>query len=272
MAGDNTVFTIIKNYFGVTVIGTLFVFALIYCLIRKDKLQKNFLVGILLMIFLIFNDISRRILEFFGEKKTFYRFIWMIPVVLIIAYAATDILSLLKRKMSKTIFVVGIFVVLLLNMEGTYVVRSFALPENKYSISDDVLQISTIIEEDCGIIEGTLEEQLLKKKTAVPMELELQLRSYDASITYGVSRTAYIYVMENGLYTDKKKYNTQETVMRAVHFGLQEDAEELRTAIDKLEINYLVVSTGYYMESYFAAIGCNIIGYSNNYAIYKVTI
>lgn len=271
MTGDNTILTIFQNYFGQTIIGTLFILSVVYCLLTNKKQKKLFLVGILLVVLFVYNDLSRILIEFIGEKETYYRFIWMLPVTLIIAYAITDIVYKYKKWSNKIIFISGMVSIILLNSAYTAlpVRESFELPED--IASEEVIEISEIISQSYGSTSDSPAEDMQKKRVAVPYELELELRTYDASISYGISRNAYMYLAENGYYTNNKKYAKEELISRAIEHGLPpEDPQELRTCIDDLGIKYLVSPTELYMENYFASIACYAIGYSDNYVVYRV--
>lgn len=270
MFGDNTILTIIQTYFGETIFGILFILSVMYCLIRKAKYQKIMIVGIVCLIVFVYNDFSRLFIQnIAGEASTYYRFIWLVPVTAIIAYVTADIYGKLKHRSSKVVFFIGILSLFLIS-SGTSISTMSSIPGNKYHMQNDVMQVSEIIEQDYGEITESYAENMLNKRVALPIVLEYQIRSYDASISYGISREAYLNTPAPGNGEVLEQYALEAAVIYAVNYGVQGDYTELRRCINELGIKYLVAPIRFGMDSYFAHAGCEIIGYSENYAIYRV--
>lgn len=269
MAGADHILEIFDTYFGSTIFGVFFILSVVYCLITKPKYKKHILLGVLLLVIILYNDFSYAIVgKLTGEGTTYYRFLWILPVTLVVAYVVVDILSKLEKTNLKVIFIVGLLAVIAVE-DGAASVDTVSIPENAYNISDDVIQVSTIINRDYGEGNGDSIETMLDKRVAVPTSMEMSLRTYDASVSFGISREAYIYVAENGLGNEDTPYPVEEVVIAAVK-GHQTDYTELRNCIDMLEIKYIVCPIKYGMDAYFSYAGCELVGYSENYGVYKV--
>lgn len=270
MIGDNTILTIFQNYFGHTVIGVLFFVSVIYCLLTIPKQKKVFLMGILLVILFVFNDLSRILIQFMGEQETYYRFLWILPITPIISYAITDIISKYKRLDNRLIIILGICSIFLLVPVNTLPARESYEVTNDLT-SSDIIKICSLINNDYEPTSDSPAEQMLDKRVAVPYDLELELRTYDASISYGISRNAYLYFLQNGYYTGNKKYAVEEIVVRSISYGLPpEDPAVLRKCIADLKIKYLVTPRELNLENYLFNIYCYSIGSSENYTVYRV--
>ena len=263
---EETMLTIFQDYFSDTTFGTLFVVALIFCLVYKQKHQKVLSLGLLLITLLVYNDTSRELIKKLGESDTYYRFIWILPVTLVIAFAFTIGLDGVESNWYKAILIIGL--ILIVNLRSTE--TTFSREEDSYDIPKDVVQICEIINNDYDATGKTPEEIMVDKRVAAPAEMELQIRTYDPSFSYSIGRWGYMHIMKNGLYSDSKKYRDAIFVAQAVGYGVQGDPYVVRESIDKLDIKYLVVYIPHYMESYLALVDCNIIGYSDNYAVYRV--
>jgi len=267
---ETNILTIFQDYFNETPFFALFVISLIFCLIQKSKHQKTFILGILLLIGFVYNDLSRNIINFLGEIDTYYRFIWILPVTAIVSYAITEALSLCKDNIAKNIFLFGMLFILIFNASDNTFIRGNIIPDNKYNMQVDIIQICDIINSDYDSSNMTPEEILLDKRIAAPAEIEIQIRPYDASFSYAIGRFGYMHILNNGLYSGTPEYLDASIVAQAVGYGIQADPYALRESIDKLEIKYLVVYTPHYLENYLGLIDCEIIGYSNEYAVYRV--
>lgn len=269
MPGADNVLDIFDKYFGSTMFGVFFILSIVYCLIMKPKYKKHILLGMLLLFVILYNDLSYTLIsKLTGEGTTYYRFLWILPVTLVVAYVVVDILFKLEKLNVKLIFLTGLLAILVLE-DGAGSVGTASIPKNKYNISDEVIQVSEIISRDYGEGDGDAVATMLDKRVAVPASMELQLRMYDASVSYGISREAFIYVSENGLGEEDSPYPVEEVVIRALK-GKQKDTEELRNCIEMLQIKYIVSPIEDQMEAYFAQAGCELIGYSKDYAVYKV--
>ena len=153
MTNAETIWNVISWYYGnSTAIGRMLVLMTVYLLERKKE-YRYYTFSCAVLMFLILNQLTYRIIERLGEGDTYYRFLWIFPVSLIAAWGGLRLIEKMKSKMEKVIWV--------------------TLPENIYQISEDKIQVADLIEEVTG-----------GERVIVYAEDELMygIREYDANI------------------------------------------------------------------------------------------
>ena len=132
------------------------------------------------------------ILEILGEGSTYYRFFWICPIVLIIAYGIVELLTSVKEKqLPLLLLVLGL---------GGYMfsqipIQSWVnLPENIYQLDNDVIQAADALMELTGGEPTTLVDNGTLTST---------IRQYNAKINM---TDLYTNLINEILYTDKENY------------------------------------------------------------------
>lgn len=248
---------VFQNYAGTTVFLILFPICLFYCyLTGKQEDKKRFLLIISLSILLIFNDISKALIETL-ITGTYYRFLWAVPILLLTAYMITRILT--ERKKGAEIVVILIITSAMLFYNSGTFPSIASLPDNKYAVSDDVIQVCDIIEQDKD-----------KDRPIVIFDLEMQLsaRTYNASFIWGISRNAYMNCNDLDDYESAGKYRNQKIMIQAVNYGVQGEGDVLAEALLEKNVDYLVTFTAFEMDEYFEEIGYVLVGRSDSRSVY----
>ena len=101
--------------------------------IRRRKYKKALLVGIMLTIVFILNDFSRKLIESVGGAKTYYRFLWIIPVTLVIAYVLTDLFDRYKQRFDRVVIASVLFSIVMISITFVQPYRGMIIPQNKYN-------------------------------------------------------------------------------------------------------------------------------------------
>lgn len=260
MYGVENVFQTFQNYGGTTMFFPLFFVCLIYCYRKAEETGKKRLVWYgFLAVLILFNDISRKIIGKFTDVSTYYRFIWAVPVLIVIAYVFCCVWKSSKGKKEKALVLVLSFFALILGQSSFLYQDCFRLPPNEYNVSNDVL-------ETCDIIK----EHKQKERPVVIFDLEIQMsaRLYDPSLIWGISRKAYIEQNNMEDYHSAGKYKNQKILIQAVNYGDKSAGEDLRNALRKGKVDYIVTSSDYDMDEYLQQLGCEVAGRSSTRTVY----
>ena len=149
MTNAETIWNVISWYYGnSTAIGLMLVLMTVYLLERKKE-YRYYTFSCAVLMFLILNQLTYRIIERLGEGDTYYRFLWIFPVSLIAAWGGLRLIEKMKSKMEKVICV-AVMVCLIFLYSGGKISDWVTLPENIYQISEDKIQVADLIEEVTG--------------------------------------------------------------------------------------------------------------------------
>lgn len=259
MYGVDSVFETVFRYNGGACVLVLFVAACIYCFIRFDtKKRRIMLVAAILSIVCIYNDAARWFISKFTDVATYYRFLWAIPMIPVMAYVIVDVVFIAKKRYIKIGFLIIVAAVLAFGNQCYLQQYPFRVPENKYNIPADVLQVCDIISQDKD-----------KENPVVVADLAVQLpiRTYDASILWGVTRDAYIPALSGD--ESAKQHLYQYNIIQVVYFGQQEEMNALVQSLQVQDIDYLVIRTDYQMDEYMAEAFCSVVDRSDTYTVYR---
>lgn len=168
----NNILAIFKSVTGPYVMFGLFLAALIYIVLTKSSREKCILVYVSAIILtLFFNPV---VFWLIGKKvlgdQTYCRMLWAIPQVLIMAYVFSDICDKFEGEKIKQAGIV-LFCSLALMISGHFIYNSenFALRENVYGLSDEVVTLVN------AIVPWEKNDEVLARVSAVP-EIASQIR------------------------------------------------------------------------------------------------
>lgn len=256
-----SVLEIFKTFLNHSFFEIGFLISCCYCVLTGSvKTKKQIIVIGVLGFLCVGNDLSYKILLKVAETATYYRFFWMFPIVFVITYAFVHSLGKEQVRYAAVFCAVVLLGAFCLQGESYFSKELLRKPSNIYLVEDDIIVLDEILHDydDSDDI-----------SVAMPLGLEYQFRSYDASVTYAIGRKAYLYCLQTGYYTGKKKYADEEVLIRAVHSGIQESAEGLRETIERRDVDYLITKNELQMDDYLAEAGCTAIGKTENYTIFS---
>ena len=96
MTNAETIWNVISWYYGnSTAIGLMLVLMTVYLLERKKE-YRYYTFSCAVLMFLILNQLTYRIIERLGEGDTYYRFLWIFPVSLIAAWGGLRLIGKIK--------------------------------------------------------------------------------------------------------------------------------------------------------------------------------
>ena len=269
------IWEMIRTYYITTDFWLLLtIVSFLYLLIRVERpvRKKLFLIVAFSVVFLL-NDVSYLVLTKIFEQASYYRFLWVVPYGMMIAYTIMrcilDILEKSNTLKSKAMVVLLLFFAIsLFKITNTnYIVQMQSnFPQNKYLVSDDMLQIKNIIdlekqEGKCG------SEPVL----ACPRDVMMQYQTIDAGCIVSTGRDVYLQIRDYGedintLSQDRKDKYILSTVCED---NMQSDPVEVTAAVEREHVNYMIVRVGVGLEEYMETLGFSFVGQSQNYLVYR---
>ena len=249
MWNANSFWDILSAYLGYGMVVVLAFTGVMLLWLRMDgKIQKWMILCGVIGILLVYNGLTYYVVARFGEGATYYRTLWMIPVVLLAAVAVMVVWNHIKTSGKR-----GVFILL---MCGTLIgggcidASDLQWPDNVYQMDVELLEVCDIIianneniSEECNDHYIVFAEQKLTRV----------IREYDARalVSYqDVEPTYYDFVL--GYYPE---YSTEQ-VKENVPYWRQSYTILLRTQTAEMEKVLeagmrLVGETEHYMIYYY---------------------
>lgn len=160
----------------------LYVCALFFLIFTEKETYKRILliylpafwIGILLLPF------TYRVVAAVVDEELYYRFFWMLPMTLVIAYTAVRIYHMWQGKHQK---IIAAIFLLLIVISGDFVYNNwrYSPAENKYHVPDSVAEI-------CDLIHAEGREVM----AVFPMELLQYVKQYDSTVVMPYGRNILV--------------------------------------------------------------------------------
>lgn len=165
------------KYFSIFLLVLLILF-----LELKNKENKNILIYYpALVLAIVLNPLfCKIILKFIGEN-VYYRFFWLLPVGLLIAYFGTMLISRANTKSSRVIIWICFIFIIVFSGKFMYTSYTFEEVNNLYKLPDEYVQIVDIIKSI----------PIDEKKTMTSPSMIGYIRQLDASIELAYGRRPY---------------------------------------------------------------------------------
>lgn len=170
-----------QKYSGSGLILGWFLVSWCYLLLKEEKKQNRVMLvympaGILLI---FYNPFFYRLFGNMTEEAIYFRFLWLLPVTIVIGYSVIHIMSGLSQR-RKPVF--GFIVVLLILISGKWVYSNplFQKAENPYHMPKDVVEICDAIR-----VEGR------EVMAAFPREFLLYVRQYSPYVCMPYGREVF---------------------------------------------------------------------------------
>lgn len=241
MINAENIWNVIAWYFGNNVVIAFLLILMALYLLGRKKENRLYVIGSVIAAFLLFNPLTYRVVTKLGEGNTYYRFLWMIPLSLILAWMLLRIWGKLQSAMTKLIFIIAVIFVIFIYSNSS-IENWTTLPESVYQLSDDKIQVADLISEvtdnQPAIVYG--EDDLL-----------YGIREYNANIcrvTEGDAGYLYHIITENDA-------NASGQLMRAI--------------LVNSKIDYVAVNNTFQgAQAALAGAGCKWSGETDHYALY----
>lgn len=238
------------------VLYLLSVIALLIFFFKSNKNERKIFIGtILLLVLVIFNPISFQIIcSKLGFLNRYYRFMWILPYNITIAYLLFESIRTIKKDIYKLLVVIITSFLIISNSGAFYLIH---LPQNIYQLPTDVMEVAFELED---LMEKNEQSQI---RIIADVQVSNSIREYNADICLPLERWDFSAVPLN-------LYNAMPFSLMAMLIENRTDivAEEIERGIEDYKIDYLVIPTQnqdaiYYMQ----CINCVIVGGTTNYTI-----
>lgn len=242
----NEIVSLYAGYVGTGMVFALFFSALIYLFVtEKNKNTRILLVYVPVILLLIyFCPLFAKIVYIFAGSDIYYRILWLVPVVPVLAYAAVKIIMSLHGKKK---IMTGIAMTLILMISGQFVYKSehFSVADNLYHIPQEVVDLC----------EAIREEEIVR--AAFPPEHLHYVRQYtqDIYMPYGREILVAAWGGQNSLYD----------LMVASVLDVAAIAEEVRSR----DTEYVVFSVEKELLGSFEDYQFEFIYETDSYVVYR---
>ena len=238
-----------------------YLIALIFVCVREKKGRQIFLPQAAMMLFTVFNPVFPLILiRIFDVNNEYYRFFWMLPVLILISYASViivcDIPKTAVRKVIASAALVCIFI-----SGGVFIYENgYVKAENIYKMPSELPQIVDMIHKDSDV-----------KYPRVMFEYDyhMQVRQYDASILLPCDREAYLNAVSGKLnypvITEDADYYNR--LLAVVALNMKLDRETFLEGMDQTNTEYIVLTNGSDMINYLKDMGLKVVGSTVNHTV-----
>lgn len=243
----------LKLYFGNPLLAILLVASAIYIIVAEKDLKKKILLGILPIVILagFLFPVTKivYVAAFDDGSDTYYRVLWLVPMYVVIGYAACKLVFSFENKMKQRIALVATLVVVVLSGHLVYLNQYVSVAQNLYHIPQHVIEICDVIAPADG------EDRV---RAAFPSELVHFVRQYDTDILMPFGREMVV--------TQWDYYNPVYEVMEKPEII---DAEELLDATRQTGCRYIVLAKDRKINKNLTTLGLKLIKTIDNYYIYE---
>lgn len=232
-----------------------YLIALFYFYYKKKK-RKLFVYPFLLELITIFNPLFMyHILLQSGWSTRYYRFFWIIPVGIVLAYASEELIARHKGK-TKILY---ILLILCAFLSLRHFITLNIISPNIYKIDPEVIQISELLHNDN------------KNKNIYvfyPMNLVYSMRQYDASLISPVGRGDILNVpFDESLCVQNIENNTELKLM--ANYPYEMEIQTFKSALARNNIQYYIVQKDWLSQAYRNSLDFILIGETINYYVYR---
>ena len=257
MWNAKSVMEIVENYAGGRKFLAFFGICLLvlFCWGKINRRKEILIISIIALLF-IFNDFMWKTFGELLEDSTYYRFLWIVPVLPVIAYVMVQRISQLPKKWEKVIGIILIVGILMIGGENYLQARAFRIPDNKYKISDDILATCELINDD---------KQEERPVVAFNMTLAMESRTYDPTILWAINKWNY---EQQGSGRDEMA----DVLIDLVQHGQQAPAPVMAEALKSKQVNYIVIQKIFAAEDYLDSLNCQLVGETDAYMVYAVDL
>ena len=242
----------LKLYGGNGAILLMFLASAIYLVICEKSLKKKIMLRIVLLLILLgFLFPVTKILYvavFDDGSDTYYRIMWLIPMYVVIGFAACRFIFSLKKSMYQRIAFVAALAIIASTGSLVYASRHMTVAENLYHIPQKVIDICDVIAPEDG------EPRV---RAAFPSELVHFVRQYDTDILMPFGRD--IVVTQWGYYNHVYEVMEKPEVI---------DAKALAEATRETKCSYVILAEDRKIDGDLLDLGFELVTSMHGYNIY----
>lgn len=194
----------------------------------------------------------------------FYRFFWIFPIGLVIAYFVILIIDKVKHKYIKCIVFLICILIIIKSGSVNESLSSYQVAQNIYKIPNCIIETSTIIHNDA--------EEDKDIRVYYDDYFLVNYRMYDPSIISVRDRGELYPPVTDGAIRVSIEENYYEYIMKyVVIFGKANEipVESFRDAVNESNIDYLIIKSSFCSEDYATNAGLSLIGTTGDYNVYS---
>lgn len=239
------------KYSGNSIFMTLFLCGLVYLFFFENRKGRRviLLYGSVCLLTLFFLPIfSYLMIQLVFDGEVYYRFLWLLPVNVVIAYSAIRIVIGLENKVMAVLTYLFLIMAFISGGDYVYNNKAFMKAENMYHIPQDVIDVCEIIEPDEG------EDWV---NVAMPAQMLSYVRQYSTQIHMPYGRAVLIDRWNLG----HPMYETMEAEII--------DSKTLALQADEYACDYIVLSKDKALNESLKQYGFTIVTQVSGYCIYK---
>ena len=241
-----------KLYGGNGAILLLFLASAIYLVITEQSVKKKIMLGIIpLLIFVGFLFPVTKIVYvalFDDGSDTYYRLLWLVPMYVVIGYAACKLIFSLKKSVYQRVGLVIAVAIIAVSGSLVYASQHMSVAENLYHIPQSVIDI-------CDVVAPAEDEPRIR--VAFPGELVHFVRQYDTDILMLYGREMVV--------TQWDYYNPVYEVMEKPEVI---DAAALLEATRETKCSYIVLHENRQIDADLVNLGLELVTELHGYRIY----
>lgn len=179
---QNTAFSVWQDISGSGMLTALYVCALVFLFFQEKETYKRILLVYLpaFWIGILFLPITYKIIAEVIDSELYYRFFWMLPMTLVIAYALVQAYHLYQGAYKK-LAAVGMVAVLALCGDFVYNNWRYSTAENEYHVPQSIVDI-------CDLIHAEGREVM----AVFPTDMLQYVRQYDSTIVMPYGRNVLV--------------------------------------------------------------------------------
>lgn len=227
----------LERYNGSTGYLVLFFAALIFIILKgSDKEKRIFIPMSVLMIATVYNPLFPHILSIFADiNSEYYRFFWISPVIILVPFLITKLVLALSEGQIKHKKSVAVLLLITIILSSTTIFSSgMKLPENRYKIPRELIEISEIIHKDC-------EDEY--SKAFFEYEYNMQIRQYDPKMLLTIDREDYITAITHDFTTEEMDERVECSILAALFRYQNVDMGRLLDALESTKTEYVVLTS-----------------------------
>ncbi|RKM57838.1 hypothetical protein D6855_12370 [Butyrivibrio sp. CB08] len=243
----------LKLYFGNPILPIILFVSAVYLLVCEKDIRKNIILGILPIVILagFLLPITKivYVAAFDDGSDTYYRVLWLIPMYVVIGYAACKLIFGFESKVKQRVALVAAVVIVMLSGSLVYFNQYMSVAENMYHIPQEVIDVCDVIAPKDGDS---------RVRAVFPSELVHFVRQYDVNILmpYGREMLATQWDYYNAVYD---AYEKPEVI----------NAEKLLEATRQSKCLYIVLRTDRKVDVSLVTMGLKLVDTVGDYIIYS---
>lgn len=257
-----------KAFGGNTDLLALFLLSLLFLAVKGKKKEKDiFVCSAVFLLFTVYNPlIVKLVIGKLGMTTVYYRFFWILPIVLLIGYCCVRVLDEIPKGLQRAGVTAALVLIIWISGDSVISGGMPEVPENQYKVADDLLNVCAAIHEDT-------EKEF--PKAVFENDFNLFVRQYDGSILLSLDRD--IVLLSQGSTTvstrglSEEEIEDQNLIIRVIYQSdFSVEASEFMQALYDTGTDYVVISEDSPAREYVETAGCSFCRQTEEHLIYRV--